>query len=114
LYNFVYRSFTDSQQRQLCDLELIINGGFSPLEGFLNEADYKKCVKFDFSERENGPDKPYSVVDNLRLADGSLFPIPVTLDVAQADITRLSIASGSRITLLDPRDEDALAIITGM
>lgn len=29
-------------QRQLCDLELITNGGFSPLEGFMNEADYKR------------------------------------------------------------------------
>jgi sulfate adenylyltransferase len=27
-------------ERQLCDLELIINGGFSPLEGFMNEKDY--------------------------------------------------------------------------
>ena len=31
-------------QRQLCDLELILNGGFSPLEGFMNEADYNKWV----------------------------------------------------------------------
>ena len=31
-------------QRQLCDLELIMNGGFSPLEGFMNEADYNGCV----------------------------------------------------------------------
>ena len=31
-------------QRQLCDLELICNGGFSPLEGFMNESDYKKWV----------------------------------------------------------------------
>ncbi|KAF8973147.1 hypothetical protein BDZ97DRAFT_1900941 [Flammula alnicola] len=81
-------------ERQLCDLELITNGGFSPLEGFLNEADYK------------------SVVDNLRLSNGVLFPIPVTLDVSRADVERLSIASGNRITLLDPRDEEALAIIT--
>ena len=29
-------------ERQLCDLELIMNGGFSPLEGFMNEADYTK------------------------------------------------------------------------
>ena len=31
-------------QRQLCDLELIINGGFSPLEGFLNKADYERSA----------------------------------------------------------------------
>lgn len=31
-------------ERQLCDLELIINGGFSPLEGFMNEKDYNGCV----------------------------------------------------------------------
>ena len=31
-------------QRQLCDLELIINGGFSPLEGFMNQADYDRLV----------------------------------------------------------------------
>ncbi|CDO77318.1 hypothetical protein BN946_scf184775.g8 [Trametes cinnabarina] len=81
-------------ERQLCDLELIINGGFSPLEGFMTEADYK------------------GVVDNLRLADGTLFPIPITLDVSREDIDRLSISSGSRIALRDPRDDEALAIIT--
>ncbi|OCH95152.1 ATP-sulfurylase [Obba rivulosa] len=81
-------------ERQLCDLELIINGGFSPLEGFMNEADYK------------------SVVDTLRLADGSLFPMPITLDVSKEDITRLSLAPGSRVALRDPRDDEALAIIT--
>lgn len=81
-------------ERQLCDLELITNGGFSPLEGFMNERDYK------------------SVVDTLRLADDVLFPIPITLDASQDTIERLSIIPGSRITLRDPRDDEPLAILT--
>ncbi|KAI0823631.1 ATP-sulfurylase [Trametes gibbosa] len=81
-------------ERQLCDLELIMNGGFSPLEGFMTEADYK------------------NVVDNNRLADGALFSMPITLDVSREDIDRLAIAPGARIALRDPRDEQALAIIT--
>ncbi len=52
-------------------------------------------------------------MDNLRLANGTLFPIPVTLDISREDVDRLAIASGIRIALLDPRDEQALAIITG-
>ena len=55
----------DLTQRQICDLELLMNGGFSPLKGFMSEEDY------------NG------VVDNMRLADGSLWPMPVTLDVSE-------------------------------
>ncbi|KAG7098783.1 Sulfate adenylyltransferase [Marasmius oreades] len=81
-------------ERQLCDLELIQNGGFSPLEGFLNEKDYN------------------SVVDTLRLSDGTLFPIPVTLDVSKQDIERLPIVTGTRLVLRDPRDDEALAILT--
>ncbi|KAI0264798.1 hypothetical protein BGY98DRAFT_1039113 [Russula aff. rugulosa BPL654] len=80
--------------RQLCDLELIINGGFSPLEGFMNQADYD------------------SVVDNLRLADGTLFPMPITLDVSREDIDRLSLSKDKRVTLRDPRDDQAIAILT--
>ena len=53
----------DLTPRQICDLELLMNGGFNPLTGFLSEADYN------------------SVVDNMRLADGTLWPMPVTLDV---------------------------------
>ncbi|PFH53807.1 hypothetical protein AMATHDRAFT_136645 [Amanita thiersii Skay4041] len=81
-------------ERQLCDLELITNGGFSPLEGFMNQRDYN------------------SVVESLRLADGTLFPIPITLDVSQEDINQLSIAPGVRLTLRDPRDDESLAILT--
>ncbi|KZT26697.1 ATP-sulfurylase [Neolentinus lepideus HHB14362 ss-1] len=81
-------------ERQLCDLELIMNGGFSPLEGFMNENDYK------------------SVVESLRTADGALFPIPITLDVSREDIEKLSIVPGARLALRDPRDDEALAILT--
>ncbi len=53
--------------RQLCDLELILNGGFAPLNGFLNEEDNN------------------SVVSKMRLSNGILWPIPVTLDVEKKD-----------------------------
>ena len=56
----------DLTPRQICDLDMLMNGGFNPLKGFLSEADYN------------------SVVDNLRLTDGSLWPMPITLDVSQA------------------------------
>ncbi|MCV2866991.1 bifunctional sulfate adenylyltransferase/adenylylsulfate kinase, partial [Defluviimonas sp. WL0075] len=55
----------DLSQRQVCDLELLMNGGFYPLKGFLTEADYD------------------SVVDTMRLTTGDLWPMPVTLDVSE-------------------------------
>lgn len=54
-----------------------------------------------------------SIVDTLRLADGALFAMPITLDVSQEDISAKGIAAGARIVLRDPRDDEALAIITG-
>ncbi|TCV97685.1 sulfate adenylyltransferase [Luteibacter rhizovicinus] len=67
--------------QQLCDLELLINGAFSPLEGFLGRADYD------------------SVVERLRLADGTLWPIPITLGVDEVAAARLSV--GDEIALRD-------------
>lgn len=81
-------------ERQLCDLELILNGGFSPLEGFMNQEDY------------NG------VVETLRLKDGSLFSMPITLDVSPKRIEELGLKPGSRVTLRDFRDDRNLAILT--
>ncbi|HEX9659715.1 MAG TPA: bifunctional sulfate adenylyltransferase/adenylylsulfate kinase [Rhodothermales bacterium] len=71
----------DLTERQLCDLELLINGGFSPLTGFMTEADYE------------------SVVDTMRLADGALWPIPVTLDVPETVGQNLS--TGDMLALRD-------------
>jgi len=71
----------DLTERQLCDIELLLNGAFSPLEGFLNRDDYD------------------SVVKKMRLRSGVLWPIPVTLDVS--DQFANGIKSGDRIALRD-------------
>ena len=52
------------------------------------------------------------VVENVRLADGTLFSIPITLDVSETQINDLGIKPGARITLRDFRDDRHLAIIT--
>ncbi|HEU0223406.1 MAG TPA: bifunctional sulfate adenylyltransferase/adenylylsulfate kinase [Paracoccaceae bacterium] len=71
----------DLTPRQICDLELLMNGGFGPLKGFLSEADYD------------------SVVERMRLADGSLWPMPITLDVSEAFAEK--IEPGQDIALRD-------------
>lgn len=78
-------------QRQQCDLELLINGGFSPLIGFMNQADYD------------------SVCKEMRLSDGTLWPMPITLDVDEEFAK--SVSQGDRIAL---RDEEGvcLAVLT--
>lgn len=71
----------DLTPRQLCDVELLMNGGFFPLKGFLTEADYD------------------GVVENMRLASGGLWPMPVTLDVSQDFADK--IEPGTDIALRD-------------
>ena len=71
----------DLTPRQICDLELLMNGGFSPLKGFLGQEDYN------------------SVVDTMRLKDGSLWPMPITLDVSQVFADK--IEPGQDIALRD-------------
>ena len=71
----------DLTQRQVCDLELLMNGGFFPLKGFLSQAD------------TNG------VVENMRLTDGTLWPMPINLDVNQAFADK--IEPGQDIALRD-------------
>ncbi len=68
-------------QRQLCDLELLMNGAFTPLTGFMGQDDYD------------------AVVDSLSLADGTLWPIPIVLDVPDALADKL--AKGDRLALRD-------------
>jgi sulfate adenylyltransferase len=68
--------------RQLCDVELLACGGFSPLRGFLGQADYD------------------AVCRSMRLADGTLWPIPVTLDLP--DSVLASVGAGGMLALRDP------------
>jgi sulfate adenylyltransferase len=58
-------------ERSACDLELLASGAFSPLEGFMGQADHQR------------------VLDEMRLSDGTLFPIPVTLPVEAGPAIRL-------------------------
>ena len=77
--------------RQIYDLELLLNGGFSPLKGFMGKKDYS------------------SVLKDMRLEDGSLWPMPITLDVNDQFVE--SIAERDRITLRD-HEGFALAVLT--
>ncbi len=79
----------DLTPRQVCDLELLMNGGFNPLKGFLSEEDYD------------------SVVDRMRLADGTLWPMPITLDVPDAFAEKLEV--GQDIAL---RDQEGVILAT--
>ncbi|NBZ88330.1 bifunctional sulfate adenylyltransferase/adenylylsulfate kinase [Stagnihabitans tardus] len=71
----------DLTARQVCDLELLMNGGFYPLKGFNTQADYD------------------NVVENMRLADGTLWPMPITLDVSEKFAE--GVAPGTEIALRD-------------
>jgi sulfate adenylyltransferase len=52
------------------------------------------------------------VVSNLRLADGNLFSMPITLDLSQQTVKDTGLKAGSRVTLRDFRDDRNLAILT--
>jgi sulfate adenylyltransferase len=68
--------------RQLCDLELLSTGAFSPLKGFMTRSDYE------------------SVLDRMRLQNDLLWPIPIYLDVGELQARRLEV--GQSVALRDP------------
>ena len=76
--------------RQTCDLELLLCGGFSPLTGFLTQEDYD------------------SVCDYMRLADGTLWPIPVVFDLPKEAARQLG---GGSVLFLRGADGAALAAL---
>ena len=77
LYNFVLN------ERQICDLELLLNGGFKPLKGFMTQDDYD------------------SVLDNMCLSNGKLWPIPIILDINKKIKDEHNLMVNSRIALKD-------------
>ena len=81
----------DIDDRQMCDLELLLSGSYAPLRGFMGQADYE------------------SVLQRQRLVGGEFFPMPITL-AADAP-TAESLKAGERVVLRD--DEGAiLALLT--
>ena len=68
--------------RQLCDLELLSTGAFSPLTGFMKRSDYE------------------SVLDRMRLQNDVLWPIPICLDVNELQVR--SLEAGQSVALRDP------------
>ena len=76
---------------ELSDLELLLNGSFAPLRGFMSRADYE------------------AVTRDARLADGTLWPVPVTLDLPPA--LQHELTEGSRVALRD-REGVMLACLT--
>jgi sulfate adenylyltransferase len=60
-------------ERQLCDLEMLLNGSYAPLTGYLGQADYQ------------------SVMDQFQLTNGEFFPVPIVLDVPESQAKSLSV-----------------------
>ena len=73
--------------RQICDLELLLFGGFSPLSGFMTRADYQ------------------SVIANMRLQDGTFWPVPVALELPEKAVRGL--CAGGTLAL---RDMEGVAV----
>ena len=78
-------------KRQICDLELLLNGAFSPLEGFMDQQTYE------------------DVVHKMRLPDGTLWPIPITLDIQEKNLKDIE---GMSTVALKDEEGFTLAILT--
>jgi sulfate adenylyltransferase len=81
----------DLSFRQIRDVELLLNGAFSPLRGYLGRADYD------------------GVCERMQLADGALWPIPINLNVTEEFAASLSV--GDRVALRHPEGM-VLAVLT--
>ena len=78
-------------KREQCDIEMIGNGAFSPLDGFMGEADF------------------HGVCDKMQMANGTSWPIPITCSTDSATADKIDI--GSRVALTDHNGR-LLAVLT--
>ena len=78
--------------RETSDLIMLGMGAFSPLDGFMRKNDYK------------------SVVNNMQMADGTLWPIPITLSVDKTQADTLAI--GSKVALIDDESNELMGALT--
>ena len=78
--------------RETSDLIMMAIGAFSPLAGFMGESDYRR------------------VVEEMRLADGTLWPIPITLSVTKEEAS--GFTSGSEIALIDDESDTMMGSIS--
>ncbi|MBM9605155.1 bifunctional sulfate adenylyltransferase/adenylylsulfate kinase [Desulfopila inferna] len=81
----------DLYGRQLADIELLLNRGMYPLDGYMNRENYE------------------AVLDTMRLVDGTVFPMPISLDVTEKTAHTLEI--GQRVALND-QEGVLLAVLT--
>ncbi len=81
----------DINWQQQCDLELLLNGGYSPLTGYMGQADY------------------LSVLQTMRLADGRAWPLPLCLQVSAAQAAKIKV--GESLALRDG-EGFMLAVVT--
>jgi len=83
-------STIELSERQACDVALLITGGLSPLTGFMKKADYD------------------SVVSNMRLTDGTLFGLPVILDINEEGLQGKKVLlkyKGTDMAVMDVEEE---------
>ena len=75
--------------REVSDLIMLAMGAFSPLQGFMGKGDYQRVVK------------------EMRLSDGLLWPIPITLSVSEEEAGK--IKEGQKVALVNPDQDEIMA-----
>lgn len=98
IFDSLKYNYITLNSRELCDFELIVNGGFDPLKGYMNRDDYLNCVS------------------NMRLKNGKLWSMPITLSINEKKMTELKHSdyvilkheTGLPLGLMDIRSDDSI------